>query len=180
MNLKQFLILALFGALLGGIAAGIFEWRQQTDENPLNEQGIATYVPDFSLRDLEGHVWRAEEWKSKILVINFWASWCPPCRKETPMLVKLAEEFRKHNVLFVGIAIDDKEPVQNFADTYGIEYPILVTDLKGIELSNQMGNRFSALPFTLVADENNKIIYRQAGEIGESTLRSLLDQLSRP
>ena len=180
MTLRQFLVLALMGALLGGLAAiGYKAYRQYApqDEQTRNAGALA-YLPNFSLPDIEGHIWRAEEWKNKILVVNFWATWCPPCRKEMPMFLELQQKYSSKGVQFVGIAIDDPQAVRDFVDTYGIEFPILIGDTRGIELSNRLGNRFSALPYTLVADRSNKIVFRQMGQIKQSVLEPLLQQLS--
>ena len=175
MSLRQFLALALAGILLGAAAGGIYKWIQQ-------RHGATAVVslgmlPDFTLNNIDGTLWRAEEWRGKILVINFWASWCPPCRKEMPLFVRLQEELGPRGVLFVGIAIDDPQAVQDFIDTHGIEFPILLGQEKGIELARKLGNRLEALPYTVVADRDGHVVLRQAGEMTEPVLRPLLEKL---
>ncbi len=180
MKLRQILLLALLGLLLGGGISAIYRWQnQQQQVLPENHLG-ATQLPDFSLPNIDGSQWRAEEWRNKILVINFWASWCPPCLKEMPLFIKLQERFAERGVLFVGIAIDDKEDVQNFIDTYGVEFPILLGETQAMELARQLGNRFDALPYTVVADRGGKILLRQAGEMTEDTLLPLLENKLKP
>ena len=175
MNLRQFLLLALTGLLLGAMAGGIYEWTQQRDRAGISEH--PERLPDFTLPTFDGSPWRSEEWRGRILVINFWASWCPPCRKEMPLFTTLHEELGDKGVLFVGIAIDDPQSALDFVDTYGVEFPILLGQERGIELSRQLGNRIEALPFTVVADREGRIVLRQAGEMREEKLRPLLEQL---
>ncbi|WP_456377786.1 TlpA family protein disulfide reductase [Thiolapillus sp.] len=181
MNTKpgKLALLALAGLLLGGGVAGIYEWRQASQETPQQVPDPYSQLPDFSLPNIEGGQWHAEQWRNKILVINFWASWCPPCRKEMPMFVRLQEEFAEQGVLFVGIAIDDEQAARDFIDTYGIEFPVLLGEDRAMDLSRQLGNRFQALPYTVVANGGN-ILHRQAGEVLESELRPLLEKLIQP
>jgi thiol-disulfide isomerase/thioredoxin len=174
-NLRQFLTLALAGVLLGAAVGGIYNWLQHRPET----HGPASLgsLPEFTLPNIDGTQWRAEEWRGKILVVNFWASWCPPCRKEMPLFVRLQEELGPSGVLFVGVAIDDPRAVRDFIDTHGIEFPILLGQEKGIELARRLGNRMEALPYTVVADRNGRLVLRQAGELTEESLRPLLEKL---
>lgn len=175
MNLKQFLALALAGVLLGAIAGGLYKWQQQRQ---VTDAPVSLgMLPDFTLPNIDGTQWRAEEWRGRILVVNFWASWCPPCRKEMPLFVRLQEELGPRGVLFVGVAIDDPQAVQDFIDTHGIEFPILLGQEKGIELARRLGNRMEALPYTVVADRDGHLVLRQAGEMREESLRPLLEKL---
>lgn len=175
MSLRQFLYLALAGILLGATAGTLYEWSRKSGAT--GSSIVSDQLPDFTLPALDGNPWRAEEWRGRILVINFWASWCPPCRKEMPLFVRLHEELASKGVLFVGIAIDDPQSVQNFIDTHGVEFPILLGQEQGIELSRQLGNRVEALPFTVVADRKGRIVLKQAGEMREEKLEPLLQQL---
>ncbi len=176
MSLRQFLFLAVMGVLLGVAASGVYRWLQEHRE--LEASGSTDRLPPFTLPDLEGNPWRAEEWRGRVLVINFWATWCPPCRREMPLFVALDEAFRKRGVLFVGIAIDDPQAVRDFVDTHGIEFPILLGQERGIELARRLGNRLEALPYTLVTDRDGRIRLRQAGEMEAGVLRPLLEELT--
>ena len=100
--------------------------------------------------------------------------WCPPCREEMPIFSKLQEEFAQQDVLFIGIAIDDLEAVQEFIDSYGIDFTILLGNTEAVALSERLGNRFSALPFTVIVDKGGKIMLRHAGGIKEGQLRPVL------
>jgi len=187
MKPTRILVIALGGLLLGaGIGVGL-KMADKADQpavaEPVSAPEQVDVVPDFSYADLDGRMRHSSEWKSRILVLNFWAAWCPPCREETPAFVELQDEFFQDNVKFVGIAIDDQEPVEEFADTYGVNYPILMGDIKAVTLSRQLGNRFEGLPFTIVAEPGGKVVLRHAGGLTrdqlEPVLRELVDKSRR-
>ena len=180
MKPKLLLGIALLGVLLGG-AIGLALKAKPSVQNPPAAQAVPSKgqldkVPEFSYPDLEGKQRQSKEWANDILVLNFWASWCPPCREETPLFVELQEQYQHQKVRFVGIAIDDPEPVQDFADTYAVNYPILLGDIRASKLSRQLGNRFEGLPFTLVAEPGGRIILRHAGGISREQLEPVLQQ----
>lgn len=131
--------------IMGGNA--LYQWLQNHSEgNTVAQQMVNHHRPDFALPDLEGHLRKASEWDGKVTIVNFWATWCPPCRKEMPDFVELQELYGSQGVQFIGIAIDNKEKVQDFIDTIGVNYPTLVGDNEAIEVAKQYGDRFGALP----------------------------------
>ncbi len=174
MKLRQFLLLALMGVLLGVGASTVYRWVQE--ERALKAEG-GERLPSFTLPDMDGNPWRAEEWRGRVLVINFWATWCPPCRREMPLFVRLQETLGTKGVQFVGVAIDDPQAVRDFVDTHGIEFPILLGQEKGIELGRRLGNRLDALPYTVVVDAEGLVRLRRAGEMKADVLEPLLEKL---
>ena len=170
----QWIGIALLGLLLGMLAGWL--WRGTAHYTELITPPELTQLPTFQYPDLDGRLRLSTEWSEQILVLNFWATWCPPCRKETPMFVDLQEHYRDQ-VQFVGIAVDDPEQVRTFADTYGINYPVLLGDLTAMTLARELGNRFEALPYTLVAAPGGRIVFRQQGEVHRSALEPVLQQL---
>jgi len=180
MNPNQLVLLALVGTLLGAAVGfglkvvGDSETPKTTITSSMDE--VVDIVPAFSYPDLEGNLRHGSEWQAKIMVLNFWAAWCPPCREETPLFVELQDKYIQQNVRFVGIAIDDKEPVEEFADTYGVNFPILMGDIKAVTLSRQLGNRFEGLPFTVVVAPDGEILLRHAGGINREQLEPILQQ----
>lgn len=172
--------LAVVGALIGALAG--FGWQRWQD---LQHAGGAASqygrtvnaVPDFVYPDLDGRPRRSNEWLGKVTVVNFWATWCSPCREEIPLFVELQEQYRDQGVRFVGVAIDDPEPIREFADTHGINYPVLLGDGTAIELSKRLGNRFQGLPFTVVARPDGRIAERFTGAVERSDLEPLLTAL---
>ena len=134
-------------------------------------------LPDFSLPDLDGRPHRPSEWDGKVLVVNFWATWCAPCREEIPLLIDL--ERRRPGVRVIGIAVDRADAVRAFAEELGIGYPILLDDLEGSTM-RRYGNRFGALPFTVIAGRDGVVAYVRLGEIEAGELDWVTETLLSP
>lgn len=128
-----------------------------------------------SFNDLAGQTVALAQFRGKVLVVNFWATWCPPCRKEIPDLIEVYEHYRERDVAFLGIAVEDnRELVQDFARTYGINYPLVADKALGIELMQQLGNQVAGLPFTLVLDTQGKIVATRRGPMSAIRLEQAL------
>ena len=127
-------------------------------------QQLNQHVTDFSLHDVEGKTHSFSEWENKVRVLNFWATWCPPCLRETPMFVEMQEQLGSKGLQFVGVAIDEKQKVLDFMDSYGVNYPMLIGTEDAIKVAEQYGNRFGALPWTVVIDRSGTIVHAQGGE----------------
>ena len=130
--------------------------------------------PDFALLDLDGRRRRPDEWQGKILVVNFWATWCAPCREEIPLLIDL--ERRRPGVRVIGIALDTADAVRAFARELGIGYPILLDDARGSTM-RRYGNRIGALPFTVVTGRDGIVAYVRLGELEPGELDTVTDAL---
>ena len=112
-----------------------------------------------------------------MLVVNFWATWCVPCREEMPEFVKVQRELGGRGLQFVGVAMDEADKVELFAAELGLNYPALIGGYGAIELSKTMGNRLGALPFTVIIDRSGRVAHTQLGPINEANLRSIVGQL---
>ncbi len=132
-----------------------------------------------SYPDLDGRVRRLSEWSGQILVCNFWATWCAPCREEIPILMAAREKFRKNNVEVVGIAIDNKPKVSEYAANMHISYPILIAEVSGLDLMRQLGNGAGGLPYTVVASRTGDIAATKLGAFKGDELDVLLTRLAR-
>ena len=130
--------------------------------------------PDFTLPDLEGRMRRPDEWAEQVLVVNFWATWCAPCREEIPLLIEL--ERRRPGVRIIGIAVDTADAVRAFAAEMGIGYPVLLDDLRGSTM-RRYGNRFGALPFTVVAGRDGVVAYVRLGALEAGELDTVVEAL---
>mgnify|MGYP000281789816 FL=1 len=115
-----------------------------------------------------------QKWQGKVLVVNFWASWCPPCVEEMPTLDKLQQEFFQQNVLFVGIGIDSPSNIREFLEKTPVNYPIVIGGLEGSNLSKQLGNSQGALPYTIIINAQGKATYSKLGKISEEDVRSAI------
>jgi thiol-disulfide isomerase/thioredoxin len=130
-----------------------------------------------SFPDLEGKPQPLKQWQGKILVLNFWAPWCPPCRAEIPDFIALQEQYRAQDVVFVGLALDQKDKVQAFSDEMGINYPILLGENDAAELGKLAGNRLGGLPFTAIFSKNGDIVSTVTGELKREQLEATLKGL---
>lgn len=116
-----------------------------------------------TLVDLEGHAHRLSEWRGKVVVLNFWATWCPPCREEMPAFAALQEELAGRGLQFVGVAIDEPEEVQAFLQARPVNYPILIGGADVPGWADSLGNEFAALPFSVVLDRDGRQILAKTG-----------------
>ena len=175
MNKTNLLIILLaFASITGGLfAQQHFNTDKTTSENPTSRAELI----EFSLADLEGKQHPISEWQDKIRIINFWATWCPPCLKEIPEFIKLQNEFKTRGIQFIGIAIDDKQSVKEYLATQAVNYPMLLGNGQGSLLSRQLGNVFNAVPFTLIVNQQNQIIYQQPGEISREKILEIIKPL---
>lgn len=128
----------------------------------------------LQLPDLTGRVQAMGQWHGKVVVVNFWATWCAPCREEIPSFVALQEKYGTRGLQFVGIAIDQRDKVKAFAQEFRMNYAVLLGGLDTVDLTRQAGNRIGALPFTLVLDRNGHIVSRELGKVKEAQLEKLL------
>jgi peroxiredoxin len=167
---------ALIGLL--SIGAGLHFGRSD-DGADLAGAGRADGAALFgvSLPDIEGHEQSIGQWKGQVLVVNFWATWCVPCREEMPEFVKLQRELGGRGLQFVGIAVDDVAKVKTFAAELGLNYPVLIGGYGAIELSKSLGNQVGALPYTLIIDRAGSIRRAHLGPIKPSELRDIISQL---
>ncbi|MDO9424088.1 MAG: TlpA disulfide reductase family protein [Methylobacter sp.] len=162
------IIAALIALSFGMSARHFFPPAEKISPSPL---------PEFNLPDLSGHQHNISEWRGKILVINFWATWCPPCRKEIPNFVALQQQYADKSVQFIGIALEDKEPVAEYIAATKVNYPILLGGDNGIALARQLGNNVDAVPYTLIVDRQGQIIHRHPGEFSKEQITEIITPL---
>jgi thiol-disulfide isomerase/thioredoxin len=130
------------------------------------------------LPDPDGREQALAQWRGKVLVVNFWATWCAPCREEMPQFVAAQARDGAKGVQFVGIAVDDVEKVRVFAREIGLNYPTLIGGFGAIELSRTLGNDLAALPFTIVLDRRGRVVHTQLGPLKAARLDGLLAKLT--
>ncbi|MDD1620961.1 MAG: TlpA family protein disulfide reductase [Methylococcaceae bacterium] len=163
-------ILTVFLALVA-LAAGLVV--QQAMRTSVKIEDTVTPL-DFSFPDTSDKAQAIGQWRGKVLVINFWATWCPPCLTEISEFIKLQAEYQGKGLQFVGIAIEDKQPVLDYLKDINVNYPVLIAGDAGIALTQQLGNVISAVPFTVVVDRAGRIVFRQPGELTPAKLREVL------
>jgi thiol-disulfide isomerase/thioredoxin len=112
-----------------------------------------------------------------VVVVNFWASWCPPCREEIPGLLRIQQKFAANGVQVVGIAVDSEAKSRQAANEMGISYPVLVAEVQIIDVTRQLGNRAGGLPFTVVLDREGRLVATHLGLLSEAQLERLIRPL---
>jgi thiol-disulfide isomerase/thioredoxin len=164
---------------IGGISvlallAGVFssQWISQT--GLASDPSIKAFFAN-SWQAPDGQAVNSDNWRGKVLVVNFWASWCPPCVQEMPALDKIAQEYAPKNVLIVGIGIDSPSNIRDFLKKTPVSYPIVIGGLEGSNLSKQMGNSQGALPYTVVINTKGKSTYTKLGKISEEELKNAIN-----
>ena len=138
---------------------------------------IGNIRPDFTLESNKGQRVTAADFSGKTMLINFWATWCGPCRQEMPMLMDLQRQYGSNGLQIVGIALDDAQSVSSFVSTYGITYPILVGESDVFDTSAAYGNVDGVLPHTVLVDKNGIVRWQYAGKIHSEDVTGLLKDL---
>ena len=122
-------------------------------------------VPEFQLADREGQLRSLTHWQGKSLVINFWATWCAPCRREIPLLQQIARDHRAEGVEVIGIAVDFRDAVLQYADEMKIDYPLLIGEQDALDAAAAFGIEAIGFPFTIFTDQQGRIIVAHMGEL---------------
>lgn len=134
-------------------------------------------LPDFSLPDLSGAPHQLADWRGRPIAVNFWATWCDPCRREIPLLKELRRENAKSRLEIVGIALDYRDSVQKYVKELGIEYPVLIGEKGGYEAVAAFGVD-AVLPFTVFADAEGRIVTLKIGELHRDEATFILARLA--
>jgi thiol-disulfide isomerase/thioredoxin len=140
----------------------------------------ATPLRQLSFADPSGQPHALSEWSNKLLVVNFWATWCPPCKEEMPEFTRLQSEFAARGVQFLGIAIDERKDVKAYLERFPVNYPILMGDSRGVEWASELGNTLQVLPFTAIFDRSGRMVTTKAGQFSRDELLKALTDLGDP
>jgi thiol-disulfide isomerase/thioredoxin len=139
----------------------------QTDAST-NHFMFAERRPEFSLPDTANVVRSAAEWDGSALVVNFWATWCAPCRREMPLLNQLQERHREDGIQVLGIAMDFREDVLGYLEQSPVNYPVLIGEMEAMEAAEGFGVSLVGLPITAFTDHRGNILYVHLGELHET------------
>lgn len=133
--------------------------------------------PDFSLPDLQGNQRSISDWDGQILVVNFWATWCSPCRQEIPDFIELQAQYGERGVQFLGVAVDRPEAAAAFASEFGMNYPSLVGEADALEVNAAFGNTIGALPYTAIVDRSGRVVFTHRGILSRDAAVAELERL---
>ncbi|MFN0313744.1 MAG: TlpA disulfide reductase family protein [Burkholderiales bacterium] len=169
----QALLIAAVAA--AALSAGYFVRQgSETAAVKVPGQDSSAAVTSTRLPDIHGKQTRISDWKGKVVVVNFWATWCAPCREEIPALVRTQQKLGPKGLQVVGIALDDLARVKPFSVEMGVNYPLLIAGIDGLELVRLAGNEAGALPFTVFIDRSGRIVKAELGGVNEAKLEKLL------
>ena len=166
-------VFVLVGAL--ALVVGLYSGVERRSGSA--EDGAVSALTSVTLPDLAGGSARLEHWRGKVVVVNFWASWCAPCREEVPGLVRIQQRFAANGLQVVGIAVDTADKSRQAANEMGISYPILIAGAEVIDLTRRLGNRAGGLPYTVVLDREGRLVTTHLGLLSEAQLERLVRPL---
>jgi len=106
-----------------------------------------------------------DNYKENIAIINFWATWCAPCREEIPVFVQLQEKYQSQGLQFIGIALQQAEEVRDFIEEYNVNYPSLIGGDEVIKIASELGNNIGAMPYTVLINTEGKIAFTHRGPL---------------
>ncbi|PWG64912.1 TlpA family protein disulfide reductase [Spiribacter halobius] len=167
-------LLVLLAAVLGagGGIGGVY-WYQQA------QQPETVQRPAFSLPDLAGDTRSITEWDGRIVVLNFWATWCAPCREEIPLFTELQARYGDEGVQFLGVAIDRREAITEYLDRVEMGYPTLYGMQAAMDVAASYDNHAGTLPYTVIIDRDGDIRHYFRGQVHREDLQPILAELVR-
>ncbi len=149
------------------------EVPQQEQKTETNEDVSTTGAYDFNLSDINGKKVRLSDFKGKVVILDFWATWCPPCKMEIPSFIELYKQYKNDGLVVIGVAIDNEIKVKNFVKEYKVNYPILIAD----ETTIIKYGGIRGIPTTFIIDKNGNIKNQYVGyrpkEVFEESFKAL-------
>jgi thiol-disulfide isomerase/thioredoxin len=183
MNRSVAIAIALVIIFVAGVAGYFVTVGTQQDhpatmpapgEASLPAGPTASAIIDFSLSDIDGNVRNLSDWQGKGRLVNFWATWCAPCRREIPLLKQTQESHAEDNIQVIGIAVDFLEEVRAYNEEAQFNYPILVGQEDAMAAAEASGVEFIGLPFTMIVAPSGELLNTHIGEIVESHIDTIL------
>jgi len=167
-----------------GIGGYLLQANLAEKSNPAIESANATLTTgndkiQFELKDVTGKLRQSSEWDGKGRLINFWATWCAPCRREIPLLIATQDKFAADNLQIIGIAVDFPDEVAAYAEEAEFNYPILVGQEDAMAVAELSGIDFIGLPFTMVVSPDGDLIKTHIGEIVEAHIDKITTVLAK-
>ncbi len=168
-------VIAIAILLIGVLVGGYLLQREMAQEEAIPvAQASGEPQLSFTLPDLDGTPRQLSDWDGKARIVNFWATWCAPCRREIPLLKQTQAEHSADNLQIIGIAVDFPEEVAAYAEEAQFNYPILVGQEDAMAAAEASGVEFIGMPFTLIVSTDGRLLKAHMGEIVESHIQTIL------
>jgi thiol-disulfide isomerase/thioredoxin len=169
-------------------AAGLAFYLSRQTERPAPAAGpsavaaparLVETLPQFQLADREGRLRTLQDWPDRALIVNFWATWCAPCRREIPLLQQLQRDHGAEGFQVIGIAVDFRDKVIAYADEMRIEYPLLIGEQEALDAAAAFGVESVGFPFTVFSDRQGRVVTAHLGELTGEEANLILDAVRR-
>ncbi|MCK5903301.1 MAG: TlpA family protein disulfide reductase [Cocleimonas sp.] len=140
----------------------------------LSQEGST--AQNFTLPTIEGETLRLSDYKGKLVLLNFWAVWCPPCRAEIPDFIALQKKYQAQGFTFIGIGLENLKTIKDYSQRVGINYPVTYGQQAGHLITAAYGNRAKALPYSILISRDQKILKIYAGLLSPTRLSKVIEQ----
>jgi peroxiredoxin len=186
MKQSHLITIAFVIAIISAVGGFRLQQYLKTDEikQPVNivspttpKDVIGTKIKNFSLLDVDGVQRNLSEWQGKVLVINFWATWCAPCREEVPDFVELQSQYQEDGLQFVGLALQEADEIREFLQEFNVNYPSLAGFNEVAKLAKQLGNDIGVLPYTVFVDRDGTISFTKRGPLSKTDADKVIQTL---
>jgi len=172
--MKNTLIFIIAMIFAGGSGYALHKYINQ--KQLANNPAIGLQRPEFAAIDLDGQLRNISEWDGQLIFLNFWATWCPPCKKEIPAFIELQKAYGNQGFQIISIAVDDEEEVRAYAEEMGMNYPIMAVQAEGVGLAKRYGNGIGILPYTVIINRDGEISTTITGELSKKRAKELLEE----
>ncbi len=133
--------------------------------------------PEFTLANLQGEPTSITQWDGQPMLVNFWATWCGPCRREIPLLQALQDEYAEQDLAVIGVAIDELDATREYIEEIQVHYAILVGEQEAADAMTRFGANMTALPYTAFVDRTGKVVVQHMGELHRDQAEAALKQI---